>query len=77
MHAEATRGAAYRQSVKVRSFDKDIDRVLADLRVGAAHDSRETDHPLTVGDHRHIAVERPALAVEGHDLLPGNNVGHL
>jgi hypothetical protein len=46
------------------AFEHDRARRVADFGIGAAHDARDADRPLAVGDDEHVGRQRAVLAVE-------------
>ena len=63
-------GAAQdRQRIEVRGLEQDVRRLGGDLAVRSAHDPRDRDRALGVGDHQVGRLELPQRAVERGQLL--------
>ena len=71
VHPERSRRPTDAQGVEVGGLEQNVDGVVADLGVGAAHDAGESDNVIVVGNHRHARFEFPRLTIEGDHGLPG------
>jgi hypothetical protein len=67
--AELPRRAADRDRVELRALEQHVDGRVRDLALLAAHDARDGDRPLGVGDDEIVLREAVFLAVDGDDLL--------
>ena len=59
------------ERLEVRRLEEHLARVLRDLAVLAAHDRRERDGALAVGDEQVVRVEAAERPVERAELLAG------
>ena len=66
---QALGGAVEAGRLEVRGLEQDVGRPVADLGLLAAHDSRDRDCPLGVGDHEVGLLEAAVDAVERPDRL--------
>ena len=67
----ALRRAHDPDGLEVRGLEQDLGRLLGDLALLAAHDRRERDRALGVGDDEVGLVQPPQRAVERPQLLAG------
>ena len=70
-----------RHGVKVRGFEQDVCRVLADLGVGTTHDTCNTDNARAlalrrVGDQQILRVEVTLFLIQGHQRFAGASTAH-
>ena len=77
----STGAASNGHRVEVRGFKQNVSRVLADLGVGAAHDTCDANNarPLAlgrVGDQQILRVELTLLLVQGHQRFASASAAH-
>ena len=77
----STRATRDRHSIEMSGLEQHVGRPLADLGVGAAHDTGNTDDPRTfalgrVGDEQILRVELPLFLVQGHQRLARAGTAH-
>ena len=76
VHPQRARRPAHRARVEVRALEKDARRLLRDRGREAAHDAREGDGLLGVGDHEVLRAELSLDAVERDERLPRLRAPH-
>ncbi len=73
---ETLRRAHDPERLEVRRLEQHLRRVVAHLAVEAAHDRRQGNRALAVGDQQVALVELPQRAVEGRQLLARPRPAH-
>ncbi len=76
MHPEKAGRLPHRRGAEVGRLEEDPRRRRGDRRVEAAHDARERDGLLGVGDDEVLRRESPLDAVERDESLPGPRPPH-
>jgi len=64
------------QEVEIGRLEQDARRARADLGICAAHHPGHRDGSRGVGDHQHLRIELPVLAIEGQHALAGSGATH-